>query len=180
MVWGDDDGQIVAQFVFPRGPAAEGGMQTGDRFYMLDNIQYFGVNDLRDAIRGIRPGQTLRYLVERDGGYHEIEVRFTRFPTFLYPRSRALWQFALWGFAIGAFFHVLSLFVAAPLARRSRQARAEFVLIAVSTVWIVANLARILTVEASGPPIAGTAYDSVFQGLTLIGMVGGSASRSLA
>ncbi|MFT4605748.1 MAG: two-component system LytT family sensor kinase [Rhodothermales bacterium] len=172
VVWDDADGQIEAQFVFPSGPAALGGMLEGDSFYMLDNIQYFTVEDLRDAVRGAGPGRSMDYLVERGGAYHEIDVRITRFPTFLYPRSQILWQFALWGFAIGAFFHFLALSIVAPLARQSDQARTEFVLIAVSAVWIVANLARLMSVEILGPPVAGTSYDKVFQGLTLIGLVG--------
>jgi two-component system, LytTR family, sensor kinase len=172
VVWeGTDDG-IEARFVFPRGPGAVGGLRAGDRFYMLDNLQYFAVADLKGAIRGARPGEVLSYLVERDGAYHEVDVRFTRFPTFLYPRSQALWQFALWGFAIGAFFHILSLFIAAPLARRSEQARSEFILVLISAVWIVGNLARLFAVELLGPPVVGSVYDRVFQGLTLIGLVG--------
>ncbi len=172
VVWDDADGQIEAQFVFPSGPAAAGGMQEGDSFYMLDNIQYFTVEDLRDAVRGAGPGRSTAFLVERGGAYHEIDVRFTRFPTFLYPRSQRLWQFALWGFAIGAFFHFLALSIAAPLARQSDQARTEFILIAVSAVWIVANLARLMSVEILGPPVVGSTYDKVFLGLTLLGLVG--------
>lgn len=172
VVWDDADGQIEARYVFPTGPAAEGGLQAGDTFYMLDNIQYFTIQDLRDAVRGAGPGKIKSYLVERDGAYHDVEVRFTRFPTFLYPRSEILWQFALWGFAIGAFFHFLALSIAAPLARQSEQARTEFILIAVSALWIVANLARLFSVEMLGPPVVGSTYDKVFQGLTLLGLVG--------
>ena len=172
VIWDDSDGQIEARFVFPSGPAAEGGMQNGDRFYMLDNLQYFAADDLRDAVRGAGPGRTLTYLVERGGTYHDVDVTFTRYPTFLYPRSQYLWQFALWGFGIGAFFHIIAMFIAAPLARRSRQARAEFILIAVSALWVVVNLARLLAVEVFGPPETPGAYDRIFQGLTLLGLVG--------
>ncbi|MFT7553614.1 MAG: two-component system LytT family sensor kinase [Rhodothermales bacterium] len=172
VIWDDADGQIEARFVFPKGPGASGGIQEGDAFYMLDNIQYFAAEDLRHAVRGAGPGRSLAFLVERGGAYHDIEVQFGRFPTFLYPRSQALWQFALWGFAIGAFFHILALFIAAPLARRSKQARTEFILIAVSAVWIVGNLARLLAVEVFGPPTVPGTYDAVFQGLTLLGLVG--------
>ncbi|MBO6576031.1 MAG: histidine kinase [Rhodothermales bacterium] len=172
VIWDDSDGQIEARYVFPGSPAAESGLQPGDRFYMLDNTQYFSADDLRDAVRGARPGRVLTYMVAREGDYEVIQVTATRYPTFLYPRSGALWQFALWGFAIGAFFHILALFIAAPLARRSGAARAEFVLIAVSAVWIVSNLIRLLAVETAGPPAAGSFYDRLFQGLTLIGLVG--------
>ncbi len=172
IVWEDTEDGIEARFVFPQGPGAVGGVQEGDRFFMLDNFQYFAVKDLKGAIRGVRPGRVLSYLVERDGAYHEIDVRFARFPTFLYPRSRALWQFALWGFAIGAFFHILSLFIAAPLAVRSKQARSEFILVGISAIWIVGNLARLFAVEVFGPPEVGSIYDRVFQGLTVIGLAG--------
>lgn len=172
IVWEDVDGQITATYVFDKGPGAEAGLQEGDQFVMLDFQPFFDAADLKNVISGIPPGETRGYQVIRDGHYQDALVTFTRHPTFLYPRSDALWRFALWGFTVGAFLHFLGLFIAAPLAANSRRALFEFTLIAVSSLWIVGNLARLLAIELFGPPDIGTAYDSVYQFLTLVGLLG--------
>ncbi len=170
--WVEMDGRITAEYVFPEGPGARAGIQKGDQFFMLEYQQYFDAEGLRNAIMGIRPGQTREYIVVRDGEYVQARVQFTRHPTFLYPRSTALWQFTLWVFTLGAFFHILGLIIAGPLAFRTKKARFEFVLIGVSSLWIVGNLLRLLSVELLGPPEAYSTYDSVFQILTLVGLLG--------
>lgn len=177
--WDDVDGHIEAAWVFPGGPGADAGIRPGDRFYMLEYQQFFDVSDLRNAIRSIGAGKERNYLLERDGEYVAASVRLSRFPTFLYPRSVALWQFALWAFGVGGFVHLIALFVAGPLARRSQEARAEFVLILVSSVWILGNLARLVSLQLFGPPVAGTTYDQLFQGLTFTGLVGWIAFPAL-
>ena len=170
--WVEADGQIEASWVFPTGPGDRGGIRAGDRFFMLEFTQYFDVDDLRQAIGGTSPGESRTYVVEREGTHVEAVVHLGRYPTFLYPRSGALWTFALWGFGIGAFIHLVALLVAAPLARQNRRARSEFALILVSAVWIVGNLLRMGLVSLFGPPEAGDALDSVFRTLTLVGLVG--------
>jgi len=170
--WEENDGRITAAYVFPGGPAAEAGLKAGDQFFMLEYQQFFDKEGLRNAITGVKPGDARTYFVVRNEEYVEARVIFTRYPTFLYPRSPALWRFALWGFTLGAFFHILGLFIAGPLAAHTRKARFEFVLICVSSLWIVGNLLRLVSTEILGPPTAGTAYDDVFQVLTFIGLVG--------
>jgi signal transduction histidine kinase/cobalamin biosynthesis protein CobD/CbiB len=170
--WTERDGHIEATWVFPRGPGADAGILTGDRFFMLEYQQFFDVSDLRNAVRSIGPGETRGYLLERGGEYVAAEVRLARYPTFLYPRSSGLWYFALWAFAVGAFVHLIALFVARPLARRSSEARAEFLLILVSSVWVFGNLLRLALLELVGPPVAGTTFDHLVQGITFTGLVG--------
>ncbi len=170
--WSDESGSITARYVFPHGPGAAAGIEPGDRFYMLEYQQYFDTRGLGTAIEGSRPGETLVYLITRDGETMERRVKMTRHPTFMYPRSNALWRFTLWGFTLGAFFHVLGLFIAGPLAAHSKKARFEFLLIAVSSMWIIGNLLRLLAVELFGPPSAGTTYDTIFQALTVVGLTG--------
>lgn len=170
--WQEIDGRIIAGYVFPSGPAAKAGIQEGDLFFMLEYQQYFDTEGLRDAISGIPPGEVRNYLVVRGDEYVDARVQIARHPTFVYPRSLGLWRLALWGFTLGSFFHILGLVIAGPLATRSKKARFELVLIAVSSAWIVGNLLRLLAVEFLGPPNVGTAYDDVFQTLTFIGLVG--------
>ncbi|SHK11720.1 histidine kinase [Rhodothermus profundi] len=170
--WVADEGRIVAGYVFPNGPAARAGIRPGDVFYLLDFQQFFNLEDLKQAIDGQPPGSVHTYALFRDGNYLEARVRFTRYPTFLYPLSPTLWQFSLWGFALGSFVHVLALLLLFPLARRSRRARFSLLLICVSGLWFFSNLGRLLLITFLGPPLPGGMQDRVFQLLTFTGLVG--------
>lgn len=172
IVWEDNDGAITAEYVFPAGPGYEAGIRTGDVLFLWDNQQYFYAEDLKNSIAFLEPGMTRTYLLTRGNDFIESSVELARHPTFLYPRSGMLWQFAIWGFTLGSFLHLLGLFIAGPLARHNRAARLELALIAVSTLWIFGNLARMLLIELVGPPNAGSRYDTLFQVLTTIGLVG--------
>ncbi len=170
-VWDDNDGLITVQYAFEQNGDAPA-LQEGDVFFQLDFQQYFNVEDLKRAIDGIPPGSERTYSVLRNDRMVEIPVLFTRYPTFLYPLSEPLWNFAIWGFLLGAFFHLLGLIIAAPLATRSRPARFSLLLVAVSSLWLFGNLLRLLMIEFIGPCPPGSFEDRVFQGLTLVGMVG--------
>jgi len=177
VVWEDTDGSITAAYVFPTGPGFRAGVRAGDEFYALERSQYFDAEDLSNSIAGITPGLTRDFLLVREGKPIEVSVTFQRHPTFLYPSSSGVWQFALFAFTIGAFFHVLGLIIATPLAVHNlavpnRSARADLIMIAVSTLWIAGNTARLLLVELFGPAISGSFYDGAFQALTLVGLVG--------
>lgn len=172
VVWEDFEGSITASYVFPNGPGDKGGIKNGDTFYLLEYQQFFDAEDLKNAIAGIEPGSTRSFAVVRNGALLTVNVTFERHPTFLYPRSPGVWQFAIWGFTIGAFFHLLGLFIAAPLAVRSARARLEVLVIAVSALWIFGNMIRLLSVELLGPATYKTTYDVVFQWFTLIGLIG--------
>lgn len=172
IVWSDVDGAITATYVFPTGPGYEAGIRNGDVLFLWDNQQYFDAEDLKNAIAFLPPGKERTYLVTRGAEYEEVTVALARHPTFLYPRSEALWQFSLWGFTLGAFFHMLGLFIAGPLAQHNRSARVELILIAVSSLWIVGNLMRLLAVELFGPPGMDTTFDTAFQITTFFGLIG--------
>ncbi|MFQ5570709.1 MAG: histidine kinase, partial [Rhodothermales bacterium] len=148
--WQEEDGQIKAVYVFPRNEDDEPGLQEGDIFYQLNYEQYFTLEDLQRAVEGIPHGSRRTYTVLRGDHQEDVVVRFTRYPTFLYPLSPALWQFSLWGFIFGAFFHVLGFVIAVPLVRRSRTARFSLLLIVVSFLWIFGNLLRLLMVHLLG------------------------------
>ena len=172
VVWDDVDGSITATYVFPGGPGDRGGIQSGDEFYALEFQQYFNAEDLNNAIAGIQPGQTRDLILVREGKPIDVSVTFARHPTFLYPRSTGIWQFALWAFTIAAFFHILGLIIATPLARHNRRSRADMIMIGISALWIIGNSLRLTLVELFGPPGAGTLYDHLFQILTILGLIG--------
>lgn len=172
VLWQEREGRIVAAYVFPQSPAARAGVKVGDVFYLLDFQQFFNVEDLKRAIDGLAPGSVHTYALFRDGNYVEVRVRFTRYPTFIYPLSAPLWQFSLWGFTVGAVVHVLALILLFPLARRSLRARWSLLLILVSALWIVSNLLRLLIIQLLGPPLPGGITDRTFQLLTFAGLVG--------
>jgi two-component system, LytTR family, sensor kinase len=173
VLWDDGDGLIVASYVFPDGPAYEAGIRTGDVFYSLEYQQYFNADDVKRATEGIPPGEIRMYQLLRDGRFFEAPVRLTRYPTFIYPLSTTIWQFSLWGFTVGAFFHILGLIIAAPLALRSVRSRSSLTLIALSSLWMFGNLGRLLAIEFVGPPMTpGSAYDGLFQMMTLAGLAG--------
>ncbi|MEZ4698912.1 MAG: histidine kinase [Rhodothermales bacterium] len=176
--WQDVDGGIVATFVAPKGPAARGGIAENDIFFSLDQQVYFNAEDLKEAVNGIPPGSTRSYVVLRGEEQQVIEarVRVTRYPAFLYPLSASLWQFSIWSFALAAFFHVLGLLIVAPLAirnRKAKRAQLSLLLILTSSFWIFGNWVRLLLVETVGPAeITGSAYDLVFQMLTVLSILG--------
>jgi len=170
--WSENDGSISAEYVFPHGPGDDAGIESGDRFYMFDYQQYFDIEGLENAISGARPGDTRDLVIVRGHEIVETRITLTRSPTFLYPRSATLWKFGLWGFTLGAFIHLLGLFIAGPLAIHTRRALFEFLLIAVSSLWIFGNLLRLALVEVLGPPSTGSTYDYIFQSLTLFAFFG--------
>jgi two-component system, LytTR family, sensor kinase len=173
VLWDDRDGLIVASYVFPDGPAHASGIRTGDVFYSLEYQQYFNADDVKRATEGIPPGEIRIYQLLSDGRFYEAPVTLTRYPTFIYPHSKAIWQFSLWGFTVGAFFHILGLIIAAPLAWRSVRARSSLMLIGLSSLWMFGNLGRLLAIEFVGPPMTpGSLYDSLFQMMTLAGLAG--------
>lgn len=180
VLWQEVDGVVYAGYVHPRGPAARAGLAEGDLFFMLDGQQYFSADALKGAIDGILPGTTHTYSVQREDRIVQLDVRFGRYPTFLYPLSAALWHFSIWGFLFGAFFHAIGLIIVAPLAARSAKARFSLLLIAASGLWIFSSLGRLLSIQWLGPPLSpGGAYDRLHLALTFIGLSGWIAFPAL-
>lgn len=171
--WEEKDGGIRAGYVLPKGPAWEAGLRSGDLFYEFNYQQYFNVGDLLHAIEGAAPGSINTYSVSRGDELIEAAVQFTRYPTFIYLNTAALWHFSIWGFTVGAFLHAVGLAIAIPLARRSRRAWSTLWLIVISALWFFANLLRLVLIEVFGPPVGpGGIYDVSWQILTVIGLVG--------
>ncbi len=173
MLWQEDEGVIYASYVLPQGPAAAAGIQEGDIFFTLEYQQFFNADDLGRAIDGIAPGSVRTYYLQRGGEFVEANVRFTRYPTFLYPLSDTLWHFSVWGFLVAAFIHIVGLIIAVPLSFRSRKAQFSLLLILASSLWIFCNLMRLLFIEFFGPPVEiDGLYDQLFQALTVVGLIG--------
>ncbi|MEM6646989.1 MAG: histidine kinase [Bacteroidota bacterium] len=172
VVWDDVDGLIRARYVFSNSPAAQAGIREGDVFFYLNYESFLRAGDLRGVIERTTPGTVLSYQLTRDDETLFFEVPTTRYPTFLYPLSGVLWQASIIGFSLGALLHVIGLVLVFPLARSSMAGRVSFALIGVSAVWVVVNLARLVAIQLLGPPVSGTVYPLIFEGLTLIGLVG--------
>ncbi len=178
--WEDVNGQITATYVFPRGSAAQAGLQPGDVLYELDYHQYFMAEDVLHAIEGMRPGSQGVYTVQRAGKLISIPVAITRYPSFLYPLSASLWQFSIWAFIAAAYVHLLALVVVIPLARRSSQARYALLLIVVSLLWVFMTKARLLIIELGGPAlVVGSTHDGLLKALSLLGLIGWLAFPAL-
>jgi signal transduction histidine kinase len=169
--WQDRDGEIVAAYVYPGGTAFAAGLREGAVLYQLEFQQFFSAEDVKRAVEGVAPGDVLVYDVVQRGQPQSFEIGISRYPTFLYPLSGALWQASLWGFAVVAFLHLLGLIIVAPLARRSQRARRSFVLFLAASLWVMGNLVRLGCVTLLGPPMGG-AYATFFQAVTLVALGG--------
>ena len=171
--WTDADSTAVAAgYVVPGGPADMAGIVTGDR---LESVDAEPVATAADAeARTERATGTVQSLeLVRDGRAVRVDVPVARYPTFLYPRSRLLWQGAAWAFALAAFLHLLALLTVWPLAARGGRARRVATLIGAALVWVGGNLLRIAWVSAEGAPGDVSAPSSaLFDALTLVALAG--------
>ncbi|MEM6783395.1 MAG: histidine kinase [Bacteroidota bacterium] len=169
--WSDRDGDIVAAYVDPRGTAYAAGLRPGDVLFTLDGMQYFNADDVERVVAGLPPGAAVAYSVTRSGVPIRLEVAITRYPTFLYPLSEALWQVSLWGFAIAAFLTVLALGIVAPLTVRSRRTWGAVTLLVAATVWAVGHGLRLSLLTVVGPPLEA-GYTLVFRTITVVSLAG--------
>lgn len=174
--WDDVDGEITATYVYPGSPAHREGMRSGSVLYRLAEQQFFSAEDVKQVVQHVSPGTILIYEVrlpfgDDSGVVFTLDIPITRYPTFLYPLSGILWQVSLWGFAVASFLHILGWVIVAPLAPRSRRARRTTYLFSAATLWVTANLARLLFVSFLGPPEGGW-YSHLFNSLTLVALTG--------
>lgn len=170
--WQDQDGEIIATFVYKQGPAYAAGLREGAALFQLEYQQFFSAEDVKRVIER-SPVQELTYEVLQDGELVMIDIPISRYPTFLYPLGRTLWVATGWLFAVATFIHVLALLIVVPLGRRTRKALQSSVLIGSALLWVGGNFARILIVQAVGPPDLSTPFiAATFDGLTMLSLVG--------
>jgi serine protease DegQ len=70
----DDDGIAVVQSVLKGGPAAEGGLEVGDRIVKLKGRSVYGVDGLQSLARRVAPGEKVVLNVQRGKDRKEVEV----------------------------------------------------------------------------------------------------------
>ncbi|MEO0740110.1 MAG: histidine kinase [Bacteroidota bacterium] len=169
--WSDRDGEIVAAYVDPRGTAYASGLRVGDVLFTLDGMQFFSADDVEGAVAGLPPGAVVPLSVSRGGVPIRLDIPLTRYPTFVYPLSGALWQVSLWGFAIAAFLTVLALGIVAPLTVRSRRTWGAVALLIAATVWAVGHGLRLGLLTVVGPPL-NPGYTLTFRVITVVSLAG--------
>ncbi|MGB3563942.1 MAG: PDZ domain-containing protein, partial [Thermoanaerobaculia bacterium] len=80
-----DAGHVVLDEVFKGSPAEAAGLEPGDILLVLNGIAYTDENKqaLMEAYKGMRPGGTMTYEIERDGQRLEIEVTIGEIPDYI-------------------------------------------------------------------------------------------------
>jgi putative serine protease PepD len=71
---------VEVQAVVPNGPAADAGIEAGDRVVSIDGDAITEPGDVTDALDGVEPGDTVSVEVERDGRRERIDVELGKRP----------------------------------------------------------------------------------------------------
>ncbi|MFT7480277.1 MAG: membrane-associated protease RseP (regulator of RpoE activity), partial [Gammaproteobacteria bacterium] len=76
------DGAMVVAGVIDGSPAAQAGLEAGDRILRIGSHEVAGQEALTGFLAGIRPGQTEKIVVERNGWTKKVELTFAPRPDF--------------------------------------------------------------------------------------------------
>ena len=68
------DGAVVVRAVQPGTPAARAGIEAGDEIVSVDGIRVDGIDELREVLDAIEPGEDYELVVRRDGDRMTLEV----------------------------------------------------------------------------------------------------------
>ncbi len=81
----EEAGQVVLEEVFKGSPAEAAGLEAGDILLVLNGIAYTDESEkaLIETYKGMRPGATMTYEIERDGQRLEIEVTIGEIPDYI-------------------------------------------------------------------------------------------------
>jgi S1-C subfamily serine protease len=69
-----DDGPVVRS-VLPKGPAAEGGLEAGDRITHFQGRSVTDIGDVRRFARRLKPGATVKLTVQRGKETRDVSVK---------------------------------------------------------------------------------------------------------
>jgi serine protease Do len=72
---------IAVRMVYEGSPAAEGGLQPGDRIERIDETDVKSINDAIGAMNNLGPGNEVKLTLTRDGETKEVTIVAARIPT---------------------------------------------------------------------------------------------------
>ena len=78
----EEAGGVVLTWISPNSPAEEAGLKKGDLLTSLNGIPYDEANEekLKKEYKSFRPGNTVTFGIERNGGAKEIAVTLEPMP----------------------------------------------------------------------------------------------------
>jgi S1-C subfamily serine protease len=74
------DGSVVVVAIEADGPSADAGMRPRDVLTEVDGREVHAIEDVYDALRGKKAGDTVKVAVRRDGDEHTLDVKLGRRP----------------------------------------------------------------------------------------------------
>jgi serine protease Do len=72
---------LAVRYVYPGSPAAEAGLQPGDRLVKLESKPLATVADAWEVLGNYEPQQKVKLTIERQGQPHEVELTLAALPT---------------------------------------------------------------------------------------------------
>jgi putative serine protease PepD len=75
-----DNGKVIIEAVARDSAAAKAGLKRGDRILKIGDTEVTDLKTLIDAVRKNKPGDEVKFKIERDGKEEEIKVKIGERP----------------------------------------------------------------------------------------------------